>query len=370
MSAAVVSTSVIGSAATTTTAHRLRSLLHGAQQPLLEDARVREEERRVEAVEHEPGHERRVRVARRGRGSPCAGHAAEHRVVRMPRAPQEGQDREPDRDPDPDRTPNATTPRKRDDREREVDAVDAREPAQRRQIDEADHRRDHDGGERRVGRFSISPSPTTSTIASATAATTPVSWVFAPAASATGVRDELLESGKPWKAGGQVGRAERAELLVLVDALVAARGVAARQHARVGEREEREREGGERQLAQVAGGDVGTREARQALGSGPPLRSRPPARSTATSSVAPATAMNTPGTFGAMRRMTRITARQPAPIASATGSVWSSAPGSSRTASTKLSADSGMPSSFGSCVKHRQRDARQVPRRTGFEIGR
>ena len=66
--------------------------------------------------------------------------------------------------------------------------------------------------------------------------------------------------------------------------------------------------------------------------------------------VAPATAMNTAGTFGAMRRIDRITARQPAPIASATGSVWSSAPGSSRTASAKLSVERGMPSSFGSCV--------------------
>ena len=33
----------------------------------------------------------------------------------------------------------------------------------------------------------------------ATAPTTPVSWVRAPAASATGVRDELLLIGKPWK---------------------------------------------------------------------------------------------------------------------------------------------------------------------------
>ncbi|MNR61789.1 hypothetical protein D3C85_1836340 [compost metagenome] len=28
---------------------------------------------------------------------------------------------------------------------------------------------------------------------------TPVSWVFEPDASATGVRDELLLMGKPWK---------------------------------------------------------------------------------------------------------------------------------------------------------------------------
>ena len=33
----------------------------------------------------------------------------------------------------------------------------------------------------------------------ATAPTTPVSWVLEPAASATGVRDELLLIGNPWK---------------------------------------------------------------------------------------------------------------------------------------------------------------------------
>src|SRR5262245_15131194 len=35
--------------------------------------------------------------------------------------------------------------------------------------------------------------------ATAMAPTTPVSWVFEPAASATGVREELLLIGNPWK---------------------------------------------------------------------------------------------------------------------------------------------------------------------------
>ena len=38
-----------------------------------------------------------------------------------------------------------------------------------------------------------------SNTAIASAPTTPVSWVLAPAASATGVREELLLIGKPWK---------------------------------------------------------------------------------------------------------------------------------------------------------------------------
>ncbi|MNI64640.1 hypothetical protein D3C73_1200990 [compost metagenome] len=40
---------------------------------------------------------------------------------------------------------------------------------------------------------------TISNRATASAPTTPVNWVLAPAASATGVREELLLMGKPWK---------------------------------------------------------------------------------------------------------------------------------------------------------------------------
>ena len=85
--------------------------------------------------------------------------------------------------------------------------------------------------------------------------------------------------------------------------------------------------------------------------------------------VAPTTAKNTPGNLGAMRRMPRITARQPAPIASVIGSLSSSPPISSRTASTKLSADTGMPSTFGSWVTNTvSAMPARYPMRTGFEI--
>ena len=54
--------------------------------------------------------------------------------------------------------------------------------------------------------------------ATATAPITPVSWVLDPAASATGVRDELLLIEKPWKqSGGQVGGAQTDHLLVRID---------------------------------------------------------------------------------------------------------------------------------------------------------
>ncbi|MCY1431637.1 hypothetical protein D9M71_476110 [compost metagenome] len=49
------------------------------------------------------------------------------------------------------------------------------------------------------GRCCSRSGATTSSKATASAPTTPVIWVLAPAASATGVRDELLLIGKPWK---------------------------------------------------------------------------------------------------------------------------------------------------------------------------
>ena len=156
----------------------------------------------------------------------------------------------------------------------------------------------------------------------------PVSWVRAPAASATGVRDELLESGKPWKSpAASVRRPEREKLLILVDALAQLRRVAARQHARVGERDEqRPRSADTVSCPSSPAETLGTVRLGNPWGSGPPPRSRPRGRATATSRVAPATAMNTPGS---LRRhpsdATRITTRQLTPIASATGSVWSSA---------------------------------------------
>ncbi len=48
-----------------------------------------------------------------------------------------------------------------------------------------------------VGMSFSRPVPRTSKIPRVTAATRPVSWVRAPAASATGVREELLEIGNP-----------------------------------------------------------------------------------------------------------------------------------------------------------------------------
>ena len=65
----------------------------------------------------------------------------------------------------------------------------------------------------------------------ASAPTTLVSWVRAPAASATGVREPLLLIGKPWKKpGGQIGGTEPDHLLVGIDLR---RQIAQHRHAKV-----------------------------------------------------------------------------------------------------------------------------------------
>ena len=48
------------------------------------------------------------------------------------------------------------------------------------------------------GRFRNSPGTNSSMAAIGTAPTTPVSWLLAPARSATAVREPLVLTGKPW----------------------------------------------------------------------------------------------------------------------------------------------------------------------------
>ena len=73
--------------------------------------------------------------------------------------------------------------------------------------------------------------------ATASAPTTPVSCVRAPAASATGVRDELLLIGKSLKeTRGEIGGPEPDHLLIGIDARAHAGGVGAGEDAGVGER--------------------------------------------------------------------------------------------------------------------------------------
>ena len=172
------------------------------------------------------------------------------------------------------------------------------------------------------------------------APTTDVSWVCAPAASATGVRDALLLIGIPENSPvARFAAAERDELAVLVDLLAAPDRERPRQDARVGRGDERdpERRRDERE-------DVAERERRQGraaagpTGSGADDRDAGPCRRsrTADTTVAPTTAMRTPGISGRQRSKPRMTARQATPIASATGFVSPSRHAGRRTTATSL----------------------------------
>ena len=105
--------------------------------------------------------------------------------------------------------------------------------------------------------------------ATATAPTTPVSWVLAPAASATGVRELLLLIGKPWnRPAVEVGHAQPDHFLIGIDVVAGAHAVGPRQHAGVGERYQRHRAAAQHDCRDVRSVDPGNGEARQSLGQG------------------------------------------------------------------------------------------------------
>ena len=83
-------------------------------------------------------------------------------------------------------------------------------------------------------------------------------------------------------------------------------------------------------------------------GTEPTIGSSSESPSTATRAVAPTTAISTPGSLGEISRRPKITARQPAPNASAVGSVSSRPLMNSRTAPMKSSASTEKPNSLGS----------------------
>ena len=82
-------------------------------------------------------------------------------------------------------------------REPEFPALNAINPAQVGELEKPDRRCDHYRGQRAGGQVPKQDRRYQQQQGTASAPTTPVSCVLAPAASATGVRDELLLIGKP-----------------------------------------------------------------------------------------------------------------------------------------------------------------------------
>ena len=109
-----------------------------------------------------------------------------------------------------------------------------------------------------VGRSRVIPGSETRITAIAAAPTTPVSCVRAPAASAAGVRDELLERGKPWNSPAAAFAAPRATSSWFWSTRSPSRRrVAPREDARVREGNDRDAHGSEQERPQVAEGGQG-----------------------------------------------------------------------------------------------------------------
>ena len=219
----------------------------------------------------------------------------------------------------------------------------------------------------------MSQGATTSSAAIVAAPTTPATWVLAPASAATGVREALALTEKPWNSPAPMFAAPSASSSwfwstrwplrpanvrdrTLVSAIeMTAMASAAGQHRR---------ELGERHLRHV--------EAGQALRQWPDDRHAGAGRQAEYRgrAVAPTAAMRIPGIRGCQRRQTRMTAIDPRPIASAVGFVRPEA-----TPSTKARATSGTPSawtekpnSLGSCpTKTVSAIPFSEPIRMGFE---
>ena len=148
VSPAVASMSVIGSAATTIQRH-----VAGTREradALAEVVGVGEEERRVEAVQHESRDAAGVGIALGVVVALEVVDPAEHRVVRAPGPADEVQQRERDRDPDAPEHAEHGDAGERHHRQRELRASPVAQAPRGRDVDEAEHRDDHDRRERRL----------------------------------------------------------------------------------------------------------------------------------------------------------------------------------------------------------------------------
>ena len=181
----------------------------------------------------------------------------------------------------------------------------------------------------------------------------PASWLRAPTSSATAVRELLEEIGKPWKNPvATLATPSDRQLLVLVDVLVQPARVAARQDARVGERDEGDPDRRREQRLEVVERDVGHADGGRPGGDRADHRHLDRrGRARRPTAVAPTTAMKTPGHLRRdppqaedqrERRRRRWRAR----------SRWSRrGPRRSRArAGMKLSASTEKPNSLGSCA--------------------
>ena len=115
-----------------------------------------------------------------------------------------------------------------------------------------------------VGRLVKSPGTNTRSAATAIAPTNPVTWVLAPADSATGVREALLLTGNPWKRPAAAFATPSATISRFGSTSVpGAGGERAGENARVGKGHQRDAGGAAQKKSQVRPPHRGRTQARQ-----------------------------------------------------------------------------------------------------------
>ena len=264
MSAAVVSTSVMGSAATTI------HLVGSDRASLRICSRKVRRWRRTGARRSGTAH---ILGAVRHRGSCIAvagtpgtrpstvwwGHHARRNTFPIDRATAIAM---------PGSTPSRATPAMRPSTARTRCGV-AATAGPCREVGQRQRRGDHDRGQGRLGEVAQQPGNQQQHQGDRPAPTSPVTWVLAPACSATAVRAAGAD-GKPLEEpGADVGRADPDHLPVPVDLLARPGRERRGGRDRVGERHHRDADRAGHQQRQVGHRHARQRERRKALGRGP-----------------------------------------------------------------------------------------------------
>ena len=234
---------------------------------LAEVVGIGEEERRVEAVQHESRDVAGVGIALGVVVALEVVDPAEHRIVRAPGPADEVQQRESDRDPDaPEHAENGDAG-ERHHRQRELRASPVAQAPRAHDVDQAQDRDDHDGRERRLRQVVHETGSKHQEQRQDAGADEPGDLAASAdvlgdggARAARGDREPLEEPGR------DVRDAEDRELLVLVDLLAKPARVAARQDARVGERDEGDPDRRGEQRLEILERHIGHAETRQAGG--------------------------------------------------------------------------------------------------------
>ena len=267
MSAAVLSMSVMGSAATRT--HRTGGLGAGGQTTHFgaEELRVREEEWGVEPVDDQPryllgfGEADEVVVPLESR------HPAQDGVVRPPGQADEVEQRQPDGDGDTLKDPQHRHGEEGGQREVELRAALVEEPADALDLDQAECRPDDHGAQRRRGQVLQQPGREDDQGGDGRRPDDARQLGLGPRrlghrrARRAAADREALE-----QAGCGVGKPQRDEFAVGVDLVAAAQGERARDHTGVGEGHESDSQSSGEHHPEVADVDLRERERRQTLG--------------------------------------------------------------------------------------------------------